>query len=436
MRGLDVNMDAYREDRMSIDHDRNALTRRQFGKIAGAGALGAALASSTARMALAQSTPNPANIIKGVDETMRIHNAKLGVMETPLQLLREHEITPKEIMYIRNHFPPAGKQAWMATTEAPQVTEWNIRVGGLAVRPRTITLDDLKGMEQVKVVAVMQCAGNGRSYFAAKAKAPGGQWQHGSMANVEWEGVPLRAVLAKADVGPAADARWLTANGADESPSPKGADLIKSFHIEDPALDNALLAMKMNGEPIPAVHGGPVRLIIPGYYGNMNVKFVSELLYETEQSPSPFQSKAYRAVNRPVEPGKFSVKDYNLGNSKPTYGFKIMSVIFAPLAEDMVKAGPVTIRGVAWNDGTAKIASVRVSKDGGKSWDDAMVKHADSPYAWQHWSLDTTLEKGAHDLRVVATDEIGRTQPLDGTAVWNPKGYEWNGADLVTVTAS
>ncbi len=412
----------------------DGMTRREFGRLAGASALGAALASSTARMALAQDA-NPAEIIKGVVDSMHIHNAKLGVMETPLQLLREHDITPKEIMFIRNHFPPAGKQAWMATIDAPEITQWNIRIGGLAVRPRTITLDDLKAMDQVKVVSVMQCAGNGRAYFSAFSKVGGGQWHHGGLANVEWEGVPLRAVLEKADVGPADSARWLTANGADESPSPKGADMIKSYHIDDPALDNAILAMKMNGEPIPAVHGGPVRLIIPGYYGNMNVKWLAELFYENEQSPSPFQSKAYRYVNHPVKPGQFTVKDYTVGNSKPTYGFKIMSVIFAPLAEDEVKAGPVTIRGVAWNDGTAKIVSVRVSKDGGKSWADAAIKYSDSPFAWHHWSLDTTLEKGTHELRVIATDELGRTQPLNGNAAWNPKGYEWNGADLVKVTA-
>jgi DMSO/TMAO reductase YedYZ molybdopterin-dependent catalytic subunit len=421
---------------MTKDNKSKGLSRRQFNRIAGVGVVGAAMAPAAARMALAEAAPNPADIIKGVNETMRIHNAKLGVMETPLQLLREHAITPKDLMYIRNHFPPEGRQAWMATTEAPDITEWDIRIGGLAVRPRTITLDDLKGMEQVKVEAVMQCAGNGRSYYAAKAKAPGGQWKHGGMANVEWEGVPLKAVLDRANVGPADSAKWLTANGADESPAPKGADLIKSFHVGDPALDSAILAMKMNGEPIPAVHGGPVRLIIPGYYGNMNVKFVNELLYETEQSPSPFQSKAYRAVNRPVEPGSFSVKDYNLGNSKPTYGFKIMSVIFAPLAEDMVKAGPVEVRGVAWNDGTSPITSVKVSQDGGKIWKAADLTLSDSPFAWHHWSLKTTLAAGKHTLRVIATDAAGRSQPLDGTARWNPKGYEWNGVDTVTVTAS
>ncbi len=414
---------------------RSGISRRQFNQIAGMTAVGAVMSPAIARMANA-ATPNPAEIIKGVNPNMIIHNAKLGVMETPLSLLREHDITPKELMFIRNHFPPAGKQAWMATTEAPEIEDWDIRIGGLVVRPRTITLKDLKSMKQVKRVSVMQCAGNGRSYYAAKAKAPGGQWKHGGLANVEWEGVPLKDVLAKADVGPSNEARWLTANGADESPARKGADMIKSYHIEDAALDNAILALKLNGEPIPAVHGGPVRLIIPGYYGNMNVKFLNELSFETMESPTPFQSKAYRYPNMPVEPGKFTTKDYTPGNSKPTYGFRIMSVIFAPLAEDTVKAGDVEIRGVAWNDGTAPITSVKVSKDGGKTWHDADLKLSDSPWAWHHWSLKTRLDKGQHVLRVIATDSVGRTQPLDGTARWNPKGYEWNGADLVKVTVT
>ncbi len=421
---------------MTKDHKSKGLSRRQFNRIAGMSVVGAAMSPAMANMGWAGSDANPADIIAGVNPTMIIHNAKLGVMETPLALLREHDITPKELIYIRNHFPPEGRQAWMATIDAPEITEWNIRIGGLAVRPRPITLKDLNGVEQVKRVSVLQCAGNGRSYYAAKAKAPGGQWQHGGLANVAWEGVPLLAVLERANVGPADNATWLTANGADESPAAKGADLIKSYHLGDPALENAILATKMNGEPIPAVHGGPVRLIIPGYYGNMNVKFLNELSFETEQSPSPFQSKAYRIVNQRVEPGKFSVKDYNTGNSKPTYGYKIMSVIFAPLAEDMVKAGPVEVRGVAWNDGTAPITSIKVSKDDGKTWESADLKLSDSPFAWHHWSLKTTLEAGQHTLRVVVTDSIGRTQPLDGTARWNPKGYEWNGADSVTVKVS
>jgi len=418
---------------MSEKKAEKGLSRRQFNTIAGASVLGAVVSPAMSRPSLAAGSVNPSNIIKGVNSKMIVHNAKLGVMETPLSLLREHDITPKELMFIRNHFPPAGKQAWMATTEAPNISDWTIRVGGLVVRPRKITLKELQQMEQVKRVSVMQCAGNGRSFYAAKAKAPGGQWKHGGLANVEWEGVPLKAVLDKLDAGPSKDAKWLTANGADESPSPKGADLIKSYHLEDSALDHAILAMKLNGEPIPAVHGGPVRLIIPGFYGNMNVKFLDTLSFESLQSPTPFQSKAYRYPNMPVQPGKFSLKDYTPENSHPTYSFKIMSVIFAPLAEDRVRPGPVEVRGVAWNDGTAPITSVRVSVDGGKTWQDADLKLSASPFAWHHWSLKTRLGAGEHVLRVIATDSVGRTQPIDGTTRWSPKGYEWNGVDLVKV---
>ncbi len=412
------------------------INRRRFNQLAVMGAMGAVMSSTVSRYALAAAEANPAEIIKGVTDKMVIHNAKLGVMETPLTLLREHEITPKEIMFIRNHFPPAGPQAWMATEDPAKAENWTVRVCGLVERPRSISLDELAKMEQVKVVSVMQCAGNGRAFYAAKAKAPGGQWHHGGMANVEWEGVPLKAVLDRLNVGPSADARWLTANGADESPLPTGADLIKSYNLEDKALDNALLALKLNGEPIAAVHGGPVRLIIPGFYGNMNVKWLNELSFEDRQSPSPFQSKAYRFPLFPVEPGEFTIKDYDLMNSRPTYGFQIKSVIFAPLPEDEVKAGKVEIRGVAFNDGMAPITSVRVSTDDGKTWAEATIKGGRSPFAWQFWSLETKLGAGKHVLRAVATDALGRTQPLDGLTRWNPKGYEWNGADRVEINVA
>ena len=125
----------------------------------------------------------------------------------------------------------------------------------------------------------------------------------------------------------------------------------------------------MNGEPIPATNGGPVRLIIPGYYGNMNVKMVTYLLFAAAQSPSAFQSVGYRMPNQlPADPAKFGANDYTLDNSVPTYGHKIKSVIFSPLPEDKPKAGEVEITGVAFNDGMSKITKVEVSTDGGKSW--------------------------------------------------------------------
>ena len=142
---------------------------------------------------------------------------------------------------------------------------------------------------------------------------------------------------------------------------------------------------------------------------------------------------ACRTSCRPIRPSS-SANDYTLDNSVPTYGHKIKSVIFSPLPEDKPKAGEVEITGVAFNDGMSKITKVEVSTDGGKSWKEATIKPAESPWAWHHWSLKAKLGSGKHELMSRATDAKGESQPVDGLTRWNPRGYEWNGADRVEVT--
>jgi sulfite oxidase len=419
---------------MGIQSSRTGINRRDFGKLAGAAGLAYGLAPGLVHRALAATAPDSAEIITGKVSGMIVHNAKLGVMETPLSLLRQHDRTPKDILFNRLHFPHGGDAAWYATTAAPNRPDWSIRIDGLVQRPRTVTLADLAKMDQVKRVSVMQCAGNGRSYYAAKEKVAGGQWMNGGMGNVEWEGVPLRQFLEDQKLSPAAGAHWLTAEGWDQPATPVGSDFAKSYELADPGLDNAIIALKMNGEPIPAVHGGPVRLIIPGFYGNMNVKFLNVLLFAADQSPSAFQSVGYRMPLGPVQPGQFEANDYTIYNSVPTYGYKIKSVIFSPLPDDKPKAGPVEITGVAFNDGMAAVTSVDVSADGGKTWQAATLEAAESPWAWYHWSAKATLAAGSNVLMCRATDALGRTQPLNGLTRWNPRGYEWNGVDRVEIT--
>ncbi len=417
---------------MAGERRRMDVTRREFGVLAA----GAGVAVGLSRFAHAAAGVSASELIPGKVPEMIVHNAKLGVMETPLELLRKHRITPKEIMFNRLHFPIQGERSWTASLEPVERPDWSIRVDGLVSRIRVATLADLEKMGTAKVETVVQCAGNGRAFFAAKAKCPGSQWHHGGMANVVFEGVPLRAFLDALNLGASDQVRYLTVGGLDDPPTPKGADFEKSYAIDDPALDHAILAFRMNDEPIPACHGGAVRLIVPGYYGNMNVKYVSRILLAAAPAPTVFQSRAYRVPLHPVEPGEMKVSDFNLSNSVPTYGFRIKSVIFSPLASDQTQAGPVEIRGVAWNDGTAEISLVEVSTDGGATWEAADIEKPDSPYAWHHWSLKTELSPGKHTLMARATDALGRSQPLDGTAMWNPKGYEWNGVDRVTVTVS
>jgi len=419
---------------MPQQRSATGVTRRQFGLMAGAAGLASGFSPSLMSSAFAQDAPDSATIIAGKAPGLIVHNAELGVMETPLSMLRKFDHTPKDILFNRLHFPHQGDASWYATTAAPDQPDWSIRIDGLVERPRTVTLADLQAMDQVQRVAVMQCAGNGRSFYAAKEKVAGGQWKNGGMGNVVWEGVPLRQFLEDQKAVPAGGAHWLTAEGWDQPATPEGSDFAKSYELGDPGLDNAILALKMNGEPIPAVHGGPVRLIIPGFYGNMNVKFLTTLLYAADQSPSAFQSVGYRMPLGPVEPGQFEANDYTIYNSLPTYGHKIKSVIFSPLPDDGAKAGEVEITGVALNDGQAAVTMVEVSADGGKTWMNADLKPAESPWAWYHWSSKATLGSGTNVLMCRATDALGRTQPMDGLTRWNPRGYEWNGVDRVEIT--
>ena len=415
--------------------------RRDFLRLAGlAGAAGLLRVPGSLSSAFAADAPPAAGtVIAGKSAQMIVHNAKIGVMETPLDLLRGHAYTPKDILYNRTHFPVDGAGSWVATTAAPSVEttrDWTIFVSGLVQRPKTLRVADLASMPQVKRVSVMQCAGNGRSYYWAKAKTPGSGWKHGGMGNLVWEGVPLLPLIKDLELGADDRVRFITANGKDEPPVAGGADLIKSIPLTAPQLADAILALKMNGEPIPTIHGGPVRLIVPGFYGNMNVKWLTDLMLMDQETPSALMQKTYRMPHQEVEPGKFTTQDLTQQNSTPTYGFAIMSVVFAPLAGQSVPRGDVDIHGVAWNDGVVPITEVRISLDRGNSWQAADIEAPDGAYAWHTWKKRVPLTSGSHEVWVRALDAWGRSQPLDGLTTWNPGGWDWHGVDRVAFTVA
>ncbi len=407
------------------------MDRREFMKRAGATAVALGAFPAVFR-AQAQSAPSADQIIKGKIPEMIVHNARLGVMETPLNILRKYEHTPKEALYVRNHFPVSGAGAWYATTDPINDDNWEIRIGGLVGRPAKITVGELKKMKLVEVPAVLQCSGNGRSFYAKKAKTPGSQWKHGGMGNVVWRGVLLKDLFEALAVEFDAAARYLTANGKDRPTTPKGSDFVHSFPLHE-VLKKAILAVEMNGEPIPAVHGGPVRLFIPGYYGTMQIKWLTDLYVTEKESPSKFQQHAYRVPLYPVQPGEMTPADFNEFNSIPNWGMKIKTVIFSPLDGESVKPGMVKVTGVSWNDGLVPVKEVFVSADRGKSWTPAKIVKKESPYAWHFWEAYVALSSGTREIWARAVDAWGRGQPLDGVDRWNPKGYEWNGTDKISI---
>ena len=373
----------------------------------------------------AATLPTADQFITGKDKRLIMHNAKVGEIETPLKLLSEHAITPKELLFVRNNQVLPGT----LTLEAAKSDDWRIELNGLLKKTASITLTELKKLPQQEHELVLQCSGNGRAWFARSVKAEGAQWQNGAMGNVVFKGVPLKAVLEHCDAQIEDDARYLAAEGKDV-PSKEGADFEHSIPL-DVALERSMLAISLNGEPIPKVHGGPVRLVTPGYYGTMNVKWLSKLRFEAGESKNHHHVGRYRTPLRPIKPG--SEFKSTLENSEANWDMRIKSVIFAPLEGAKLSPGEVEIRGVAWNDGQTKIEAVEISSDGGQSWRRAQLTHPKSPYAWHPWKLVMKLPAGKHKLLSRAIDVTGRAQPLDGAIGWNPAGYAWNGADVVNI---
>lgn len=372
-----------------------------------------------------QATPTADEFIRGKDKRLIVHNAKVGEIETPLTLLREKRLTPKELLFVRNNqvLPET------LTTDGAEVGDWQFELAGLVDRPQTVRAADLAKLPQEEVELVLQCSGNGRANFAKTVKAEGVQWKHGAMGNVAFQGVRLKTLLDHLGVNIKPESKFVAAEGKDSPAKPGDADFEHSIPLAD-ALDRSILALDMNGEAIPKVHGGPLRLITPGYYATMNVKWLSRLRFEAQESTNHHHVGRYRTPLKPISPGsKFTS---TLENSEPNWNMRIKSVIFAPLDGEKVSAKKVEVRGVAWNDGTAEIEAVEISTDGGKSWRRAEVKRPKSPYVWHPWSLAVELPKGSQTILARAVDALGRSQPRDGSIAWNPAGYAWNGVDSVT----
>ncbi|HQU47279.1 MAG TPA: sulfite oxidase [Pirellulales bacterium] len=399
---------------------RASFDRRTF---LGNCAAGAAALAKWPSSSLAAET-DAAKLIAGKDTRLIVHNTKTLEIETPLSLLREHRLTPKNILFVRDNQELAGTRTLKPLDDA----DWQFEIVGLVENPRTVTLEKLRDMEQAEVEMVLQCSGNGRANFARAAAVKGSPWSEGALANVRFGGVRLKRLFDSLDLGLAPDAQYVTAEGKEGPPKPADADFEHSLPLDD-VLSRSIVALTLNGEPIPAAHGGPVRLVTPGYYGTMHVKWLSRLRLETRETYNHHQRRRYRAPRTPIEPG--SNFNYDFDNSDANWRMRIKSTIFSPLDGESVSAGEVEVRGVAFNDGDVKIDAVELSLDDGRSWRRAEIERPESPYAWYPWTATLTLKKGKQRLLARAVDALGRTQPLDGAIGWNPAGYAWNGVHRV-----
>jgi sulfite oxidase len=362
--------------------------------------------------------------IEGKDRRLEVMSAVPLVLSTPVGLLAEQRITDKKYLFVRN----IQDLAKGMTLEPLPLEGWETELVGL-IKPFRVVIraEELLKMDQVEYEMILQCSGNGRSQYR---NIPGTPWDQGGVGNVRFAGVPLKTILEKYNVMIDSQVKYVTAEGHDLPMGLEKPDFEHSLPVA-PVLERGIFATKLNGEPLPGIHGGPVRLVTPGLFGTMQVKWLRRLRFETAESPNFYHATEYRVPLSLLKEGeKFR---FTMENSRPTWDIRLMSYILKPESGAKLKAGAVTVSGVAYNDGSVRLESVLVSFDRGVSWHPANFEVPDSPYAWYRWTTHANLKPGVHEIWARAIDALGRTQPLEGSIFWNPNGYEWTGVFKVEV---
>jgi DMSO/TMAO reductase YedYZ molybdopterin-dependent catalytic subunit len=188
-----------------------------------------------------------------------------------------------------------------------------------------------------------------------------------------------------------------------------------------------LVAFRMNGLEIPVEHGGPVRLIVPGWVGTYSVKWLLRIAVLDRPWDGFWMSRAYRVPTSAASPGAASESVETV----PLTTCRVNSVITLPLDGVTLPPGRAVVEGIAWS-GDGEIEEVSVSTNGGKTWTPAQLEASSGPHAWRRWRLNWDAAPGPHEILARARDASGAVQPLVRTA-WNPGGYGWNAAQTVAV---
>ncbi|MGZ5842014.1 MAG: molybdopterin-dependent oxidoreductase [Xanthobacteraceae bacterium] len=338
--------------------------------------------------------------------------------ESPLEYLRT-PITPNDQFFIRYHL-----------SNIPEIKAegYKIAVGGEgASSPMELTLDDLKKMPAVEVVAVNQCSGNRRGL--SNPHVAGVEWGYGAMGCARWKGARLKDILDKA--GLKKEVIEVSFNGADGPVVDKTPDFIKSIPIWKAVDENTIVAYEMNGQPLPHFNGFPARIVVPGWTGTYWMKHITEINALTKPQGGFWMNPAYR-----IPVGKFPLRDRFITQenaaSTPITEMVVNSLVTSHREGDKVKAGKVTVSGMAW-DGGYGIRTVQVSTDGGKTWGSATLGQDLGRFAFRPWSFEVTAKQGKNSVMVNATNALGQSQTA--SLIFNPAGYHNNVIQNLTLVA-
>jgi len=221
-------------------------------------------------------------------EKLIVRSARPPDYETPVALL-DSWITPIEHFYVRSHLPaPGGVEA----------ATWTLSIDGEVNAQTTLTLDDLRKMPSATITSTLECAGNGRAFF--EPPVAGIQWMKGAIGTARWTGVRLSDVLKRAGVK--STGRFVTMNGADRALGTM-PDFVRQVPMDKAMHADTILAYEMNGQPIPALHGFPLRAIIPGWEGAYSVKWLTSLRVIDKEFDGFWVATGYRYPTKRVAPG-------------------------------------------------------------------------------------------------------------------------------------
>jgi DMSO/TMAO reductase YedYZ molybdopterin-dependent catalytic subunit len=316
-------------------------------------------------------------------------------------------ITDNDILFLRNNIA-APSESIMANRDA-----WSVEIDGVT-NARAMTVGEMKTLGVETVAMVLQCSGNGRGFFGHKAS--GSQWKVGAAGCSLWTGVPVKAMV-DALGGVRQGMRYMTSTGGETIPAgidPKSVQVERSVPWN--MMERAILAWELNGEPLPLAHGGPLRLIIPGYYGVNNIKYIKRLAFTVDETAAKIQTSGYRVRGIGVKgaPAQPSMWEMNL-----------KSFVTSPDGEGSVRSGVVQIHGVAFS-GASAVKAVEVSVDGGATWRPAEFSGPLlGPYAWRRFVLPLRLSAGNYAITSRAIAYDGSVQPE--LRVENERGYAHNG---------
>ncbi|MBR0663349.1 sulfite oxidase [Roseomonas hellenica] len=403
--------------------DALAFGRRGALKGASLAALGAALGAGIPFSRHMPVGYLPAALAQGAPATLRMDGKAalviLGerplVAETPETML-DDAVTPVDKLFIRNN-------GQVPEAFAGDPRSWKIRIDGEVNTPLEITLGELEQrFPPVTLQLQMECGGNGRGQFQPQTR--GNQWGNGAISNAAWTGVRLRDVLTAAGLKPGASHTGHFGADPHLSGDPNRAAISRGMPIAKAMEEDTLIALRLNGQPIPNIHGAPARLLVPGWPGSLSQKWLTRILVRsTPHDGAGMGGTSYRVPVRPIVPGsENNGRDFADMQSMP-----VRSVLTSLAHGARLPAGTreIDLRGAAWA-GDDTVRAVDVSLDFGATWRPMQVAAPANRHAWQRWTGKAALPSdGYFEVWYRATDDKGRMQP-HLPANWNPQGYGAN----------